>query len=219
MTKQIPDKVLYKGQEFILAGLKGRGLPKPIDFGILPEMTGIATACYRGYFSKHECSESKLFLVELSVIQNNQENLPLIEGVSAKTDNLLFSRYQNLKIFCPLSGGLVIVQNPTIHAGHFPNPIDFSEVMELIFENGFLQKEIDHSRKMKDLRQRIEGLRKQNRPDDDLLSKISLWSSAPDKLLSQEQEKLGNYMNEVKHIHELEWSFVENYEQQPEVKK
>jgi hypothetical protein len=219
MTKQIPDKVIYKGQEFILAGLKGHGLFKPVDFDILPEMMGFATACYRGYFCKYECSDNQLFLAELSVIQNTPDNFPLIEGVSAETDNSLFSRYRNLKNPCLLSGGLVIVQNPTTLAGHFPNPIEFSEVIELIFEKGFLQNEIDHSRKMKALRQRVDELRNQHRPDDDLLSKISLWSSSPDRLSEQEREKLSNYMSEVKHIHELEWSFVENYEQQPEVQK
>jgi hypothetical protein len=219
MTKQIPDKVLYNNQEFILAGLKGHGLFKPIDFGISPEMTGIATACYRGYFCKYACMDNKLFLVELSVIQSNHERLPLIEGISAESDDFLFSRYQNLKIPCPLSGGLLIVQNPITHPGHFPNPIEFSEVVELTFEQGFLQNKIDHSTKMAELRQRVDELRKYSKPDSDLLSVISKWSSSPDKLSNQEQKKLIGYRSEVEKIHELEWSFVSNYEQQPEIQK
>jgi hypothetical protein len=219
MTKQIPDKFLYINQEFIIAGIKGRGLFKPVDFGILPEMKGIVTACYRGYFSSYECSEDKLFLIELSVIQNDQSNLPLIQGIAAKTENVLFSRYYNLRIPCSLSGGLIIVQNPIAPVGHFPSPVDFSEVIELIFERGSLQNEIDHSHKMKDLKQRIDELRKLNRPDNELLNTISLWGSAPDKLSSRERERLESYMHNAQHIQRLEWSFVDNYEQQPDVQK
>ena len=90
MTKQIPDVVLYKGQEFTLAGLKGTGLFTPMDFGILSEVMGIVTACYRGYFCKYECIENELFLVELGVIHRDDVELPLIEGVSAKSDSILF---------------------------------------------------------------------------------------------------------------------------------
>jgi len=86
MTKQIPDKVLYKGQEYILAGLKGSGLFTPKDFGISSELMGVATACYRGYFCKYEFVDNKLFLVEFSVIQIDHADLPKIEDIFPKSD-------------------------------------------------------------------------------------------------------------------------------------
>jgi hypothetical protein len=180
-------------------------------------MMGIATACYRGYFCKYQCRDSELFLVELFVIQNNHDNLPLIEGISARSDNPIFARYQNLKIPCPLSGGLVIVRSPAMHVGTVPSPIEFEEVVELTFENGHLQNEIDHSAKMEELRQRVGELRIHNRPDSDLLSVIGKYGSSPDKLSNQEREKFNSYRTKGKNIHEVEWSFVSQYEQQPTI--
>ena len=87
MTKQIPDKVLYMGQEFILAGLKGTGLFTPRDFGISREMMGIATACYRGYFCRYECIDNRLFLIWLGIILEEDVELPSIAGISAKSNN------------------------------------------------------------------------------------------------------------------------------------
>ena len=159
MTKQIPDVVLYKGQKFILAGLKGTGLLTPRDFGISPEMMGVATACYRGYSCKYNCVENELFFVELGVIHRDKVKLPLIEDVSAKSDSFpLFHNYENLRIPCRLSGGLVLVRNSVGPVGHFPSRIEFEEVIEVIFEQGMLQREIDHSLRVADLRKTINEL-------------------------------------------------------------
>ena len=137
MTEQIPDKVIYKGQEFILAGLKGTGLFTPVNFGISPEMVDIATNCRRGYFCRYECIDNELFLVELGIFQRENIKLPLIEGVSAKPNSILFSSYERLRIPCSLSGGLILVRNPIEIAGQsFPNPLDFEEIVEILFEKG-----------------------------------------------------------------------------------
>src|SRR6185436_7356276 len=98
MTKQIPDIVLYKGQEFILAGLKGTRLFTPIDFGISSEMTGVMTACYRRYFCGYDCIDNELFLVELTIVRGDGAELPVIEGVHPKSvppesDIVIFNRY------------------------------------------------------------------------------------------------------------------------------
>src|SRR5262245_32489517 len=155
MTKQIPDKVLYKGQEFILAGLKGTRLCTPMDFGISKEMMGLSTACYRGYFCHYECIDSKLFLVKLGILQEEDVELPLIENVSAKSDNILFSWYENLKIPCPISGGLILVRTPIGLEGDRPSPRNFEEVVEILFEEGMLQREINHSKAVKGLRKTV----------------------------------------------------------------
>ena len=156
MTKQIPDKVLYKGQEFILAGLKGTGVCTPIDFGISREMMGIATACYRGYVCHYACIDNRLFLIWLGILQEEDVELPFIAGISATPYSILFSSHENLKIQCPLSGGLLLVRNPVGLEGDFPSPGDFTEVVEVLFEDGMLQQEIDHSKTVAALRKSVD---------------------------------------------------------------
>ena len=117
---------------------------------------GIATACYRGYVCHYACIDNRLFLIWLGVLQEEDVELPLIEGVSVKPDNILFSKYENLKIPCPLSGGLILVRNPVGLEGDFPSPRDFTEVLEVLFENGMLQQEIDHSKTVAELRKSVD---------------------------------------------------------------
>jgi hypothetical protein len=156
MTKQIPDKVLYKGREFILAGLKGTGICTPIDFGISREMMGIATACYRGYVCHYACIDNRLFLIWLGILQEEDVELPFIAGISATPYSILFSSHENLKIQCPLSGGLLLVRNPVGLEDDVPSPWDFKEVIEVLFEDGMLQQEIDHSKTVAALRKSVD---------------------------------------------------------------
>ena len=111
MTKQIEDKVLYRGQEYILAGLRGTGLCAPLEFGITSEMMGIMTACYRRYFCTYQCIDNQLFLVELVLVHHQDDNikLPVIEDVHPEaippnSDIILFNRYQGLKKFVHSQG-------------------------------------------------------------------------------------------------------------------
>jgi hypothetical protein len=118
MTKQIPDTVVYKGQEFILAGLKGTRLFFPIDFGITGDMMGIATACYRRYFCHYVCTQQELFLVRLNLIQGEVTDLPLITGIAPRSDRIgLFQIYEDLRIPCHFSGGLILVRDPIDDSG------------------------------------------------------------------------------------------------------
>jgi len=216
MTKQIPDKVLFKNQEYILAGLKGNGLLTPIDFGITATM--MTTGCYRGYFCQYTCLDDKLFLTELTVRPHNHK-IPIIDGISANLETFaLAPQYQNLKILCPLSGGLVIVRNPFLHVGTFPRPLEFSEVIEIIFEQGILQSEIDHSVKMANLRQLADELRKTHWPTVELLGLIRKSRASPEKLSTIEWEKVQDYLKGIQDIHDVVWSFVSNYKQQPTIK-
>jgi hypothetical protein len=215
MTHQAPDKVIYKGQEFILAGLKGNGLFRPIDFGITSEMIGCMTACYRGYCCKYKIIDEKLFLVELSVITGASDQIPLIEGVAAKTGP--FYDYQNLKILCPLSGGLVMVRNLLGLNLDFPSPLEFEIVVEVLFEQGMLQREIDHSIEMAGLRQTVDEFKRSLLESTDGLSEaLRKWDSHPEKRSDQEKKMcMENIDKVIEKRFEIHWSFVSDYEQQP----
>lgn len=225
MTKQIEDRVLYKGQEYILAGLKGAGLFTPLEFGISSEMMGIMTACYRRYFCTYECIDNQLFLVELVLVHHQRDDveLPAIESVHPKSvppdsDFILFNCYQELKIPCSFSGGLILVRNPVDkdEVGYFPSPIRFEEVLEAQFEQGSLYWKIDHSAAVAGLRKRIAVLREALESKSEVSEAIKKWTSRNEKVSDTERRLYMKYVNEIgnKAI-ELEWSFVSDYEQQP----
>lgn len=215
MVMQIPDKVSYKDQEFILAGLKGTGLFTPMDFGISPEMVDIATACYRGYFCRYECIDKELFLVELGIFTRENIKLPFIQDVSAKSNNTHFS-YESLRIPCSFSGGLILVRDPIEIAGQsFPGPLDFKEIVEILFEKGKLQQEIDHSLTVAGLRKQVDEFSDSFKSDGEL-SEFFRRDWTKEKASDSEMRLYREYLNEVANkMIEIEWSFVSNYEQQP----
>ena len=221
MTKQIPDKVLYKGQEYILAGLKGTGLFTPADFGISSEMMGIMTACYRRYFCTYNCIDSELHLTELVIVHHEDVELPVIGDVSPKSippqsDIIVFNSYQELKIPCSFSGGLILVRDPVGSVSNYPSPIEFEKVVEVLFEDGKFQYEIDHSITVASLRKRVDNLSETLKSNSNTSEALRKWDSRNEKVSDAESKLFDDYVNQVvdKTI-EIEWSFVSDYEQQP----
>ena len=217
MTKQIPDIVVYKGQEFILAGLKGSGLFTPMDFGISSDMMGVTTACYRRYFCEYACLNDELFLAKFSFIQQEEVEPPLIEGMAPKSDGIGFAHsYEDLRIPCLFSGGLILVRNPVGLVGHFPSPIEFEEVLEVLFEKGKLQREIDHSATVAGLRQQVNHLEEMLKSNLEVSEVLRKWDSPNEKVSDPETKIFENYLNQiVDKTMEVEWSFVSEYVQQP----
>ena len=217
MTKQIPDIVVYKGQNFILAGLKGSGLFTPTNLGISPDMMGVTTACYRRYFCEYDCTADELFLVKFSYIQQEGVEPPMTEGISATSDSIGFAHsYENLRIPCSFTGGLILVKNPVGLVGHFPSPIEFEEVVEVLFEKGKLQREISHSETVASLRKQADDLSETLKMNRELSEVLRKWDSPEERVSEPESELFDTYINQIvdKTI-EIEWSFVSDYEQQP----
>jgi len=217
MTKQIPDIVVYKGQEFILAGRKGSPLFTPMDVGLSLDMMGVTTACYRRYFCEYACLSDKLFLVKFSFIQREDVEPPLVEGISPSSDSIGFAHaYENLRIPCLFSGGLILVRNPVGLVGHFPSPIEFEEVVEVFFEKGQLQREISHSDTVASLRKQVDDLSETLKMNSQLSEVLRKWDSPEARVSAPETEVFDVYINQIvdKTI-EIEWSFVSDYEQQP----
>jgi hypothetical protein len=225
MTKQIPDKVLYKGQEYILAGLKGTRLFSPLDFGISSEMMGVMTACYRRYFCTYSCIDNELFLSELVLVHHQRDDveieLPAIEGVIPKpvppeSDIIIFNCYQELKIPCSFSGGLILVRNPVELVSDYPSPIEFEEVVEVLFEKGKMQQGLDHSATVARLRKQVDGVSETLKSNSEMAEVLRKWDSPDEKVSDPETKLFDEYINEIvdKTI-EIEWSFVSDYEQQP----
>jgi hypothetical protein len=76
MTKQIPDTLIYKGQEHTLDYelLSGYMYENKIE----PPPTGVMTALWRGYIAEFEIRDGQLFLNDLHVM-NDEEREPFIQ--------------------------------------------------------------------------------------------------------------------------------------------
>jgi hypothetical protein len=172
LTVQTPDVVIYENHKYEVAGLKGKGLLTPTDLGISPSM--MATNCYRGYICQYEIIDQKLYLTGMKV-RTADNQYPVVDEVSATLLFKIIGKYQNLKIFCEFSGGLVLVRDALSRSRVVvPIPSSFRTVIELILENGKMEQLIDHSEKMPDIRRQVDEV-----PDSsnkrNLISKIE-WS-------------------------------------------
>ena len=85
--------------------------------------------------------------------------------------------------------------------------------MEIHFEQGLLQSELNHSNKASELRETYDDLWRQiiNAPDE-LREKFHQWILAPEQMAGKDVEEFKQYFDKLSR---LEWSFVEGYEQQP----
>lgn len=174
MTAQIEDKFIYHDKEYKLVGISGGKLFEPSEFDIEPE--GVSTDCYRGYLAYFAVSEGRLTLDNLHVnlFKGDKEDGafsrneyvdkegPEINGVKpleqSEDKSYRFNNiYQDLNYQIDYSGGLLIadkfIQDLYVHMGFQP-AWKYEKVIELTFENGILQEEVDQSEKMAKAREK-----------------------------------------------------------------
>lgn len=149
MTAQIHDHLYYRGDEYAIVGVKGSGLPSPLDFDIVPVM--MSTACYRGYFAGYTCIGDRLFLTGLTV-RAGDGDYPPIEGVQAVIGGAYNAgQYRGLYRSVAFTGGLLIgrnfIQSLYVHMGFQKAPA-YQTVLELWFEGGNLRSAVDYSEKI-----------------------------------------------------------------------
>lgn len=135
MTAQVPDKFLFKGEEYVLIGVKGGKLIFPEQFGMTPEM--ITTACYRGFHCNYELTGEALYLRELTLREKDGNYLP-IDGVEpAKWDYM--ANYTGLDLLVDFTGILRLAKDfiPEfyIHMG-FQKATAFRTVLDVTLDAG-----------------------------------------------------------------------------------
>ncbi|MFX0139011.1 MAG: hypothetical protein ACFFDN_35545 [Candidatus Hodarchaeota archaeon] len=172
ITGQIPDEFILNGESFSLVGLKGQGLFKPEDFGIIPYFT--CTACWRGYVMRYIFTSSKLFLDGMRV---NVEDPPKINGVKPEAGDSLFKYdYSNLNLKTKFTGTILLakdfIESMYVHMG-FQRPIAFKTVVEIKIARGDIIS-------LKDLSKKIEEYRSQDpykgaQPQTDSQKDIEKW--------------------------------------------
>jgi hypothetical protein len=209
MTAQMPDQVRYRGKTYDIIGVKGESLLTPDQFGIQVGMWH--TACYRGYVSTYTCEDQELFLTELHIgqIADDAQWKP-INGIQPETqylDGYTFrdgkkvpvrsefgKKYLNLKVETYFSGGILIaadfIQSLYVHMG-FGKPYQYEHVHELLFHEGTLTQEADHSpkaaewreaiiRQHEELQRRIEELREAGLSNEDIFKQLRQQPSKDD---------------------------------------
>ena len=160
MTAQMPDVVRYKDEEYVLVGVKGRGLFSPKDFGMAP--VSVLTSCYRGYWTEYTCDAGTLWLTEMTVSSqgNRYQEIggvePMVERVPPT------ARYEGIRVASRFTGRLLIAKNllqeQYVHMG-FQKPVAYKNVMELVIEEGKIAEEIDRSDYFGEIRKKMGGVR------------------------------------------------------------
>jgi len=158
MTGQIPDKLIYNKSSYSIVGLKGEGLPSPLDFGLNP--ISPHTANWRGFIMTYKIAENCLIVQEMNVtVKNLNENPPLINNINPETkkEGSVHLTYNNLKLKTDFTGKILIakdfIDSMYVHMG-FQSPISFKSVIELEISAGTLIKVTDFSEIMKKYRTR-----------------------------------------------------------------
>ena len=149
MTAQIADIFLFKKEEYELIGIKGGDLVDPEQFGMEPEM--IHTACYRGFYSIYELTDSALLLRELTLRERNSNYVP-IAGVDPEKEEYQ-ATYHNLNVIVPFTGKIRLakdfIEEHYIHMG-FQKPTAFKTVIDVTIQDGKLVDVKDRSTEMKE---------------------------------------------------------------------
>ncbi len=170
MTAQWNDNFLYNDVDFSISGISEGELFNPNILNLEP--VGTCTACWRGYVAGFSLSHSILVLktLEINLFRDVRDDCgylqekkgPVINGVKPNAAQQKFKLFNNY--YCDLNyridytGGLLLandfIQDLYVHMGFHP-AWKYKKVIELIFEDGVLIKELDHSEKMAKFRTQI----------------------------------------------------------------
>jgi len=163
MTAQMPDLFRYEGVDYDLAGISAGGLFSPSQLGLEPK--GTCTACWRGYQAVFALAGSRPVLdtlrVELYKPGKGYRRLegPRINDVAPVDGQGGFNNhYVGMDYPLDYTGGLLLargfVRELYVHMGFHP-AWKYTDVVELVFEDGVLQRRFDRSERMAQIRQRI----------------------------------------------------------------
>lgn len=97
MTAQMSDRFFHQGEWYDLAGVNGKGLFEPSDYGMEPEVT--CTACWRGYIAGYELRDAQLLLKILLINAARTSSDETEEGKPPAEFSFRFS--PNLEIIRP----------------------------------------------------------------------------------------------------------------------
>jgi len=158
MTAQMPNIFQYRGQQYSIAGISGTGFFNPQEHNLKP--IGTCSACWDGYICSYTLQDQRLVLSELRIELNEPApELFGIQPVPTSEPSFWSAIYEGLQQPIPYTGGLLIargfIRELYVHMGHHP-AWKYTEVHELIFDNGKLLQETDRSAQIAEVRRNID---------------------------------------------------------------
>ncbi len=148
MTAQISDTFILKGKNYQLIGIDGGELVSPEQFGMVPTM--MHTACYRGYYSTYELTDSELILRELTLSEKNGNYLP-INGINPEKEEYQ-ATYRDLGLVVPFTGKMRfargLIEEFYVHMG-FQKASAFKTVLDFTLKEGKIVEVRDRSKDAK----------------------------------------------------------------------
>ncbi len=174
MTAQIPDSVIYEGEEFFLVGVKGEKLYIPEDFGIAPHFR--STACWRGYVMRYTFNKGQLVLDRMLLNTSKPLKINGIEPQTLKDVGSFDYSYENLSIKTDFTGAILLakdfIQEMYVHMG-FQRPMAYEIVVELEIQHGNMVSVKDLSKRMEEFRNQDNS--KDARPQSNSRKDIENW--------------------------------------------
>ncbi|MGL4336057.1 MAG: hypothetical protein ACRCST_04115 [Turicibacter sp.] len=155
MTAQIEDSIKFLYKKYDIVAIQKSWPFHPEDIDMLP--VGCSSDCWRGFVCEYAVTTKGLKLKNLYI--NVEEDYKPINGVEAVPSNMGMMVYKNLNLDIEYSGGIIIaadfMHEYYVHMG-FQAPVSYKTVYELVFDKGQLIEKIDHSDKMKKVREENE---------------------------------------------------------------
>ena len=152
MTTQIPDRFLFKGEEYSLIGKEGGNLASPKQFGMEPVM--MHTGCYRGFYATYELMEEALYLRELTLREKNGNYLPIEAIEPTKEDHQ--ATYHGLSVVVPFTGYIRLakdfIRELYVHEDYYQRPTAFKTVLDIALKDGKVVEVNDRSQEMEEKR-------------------------------------------------------------------
>ena len=205
MTAQRGDIYSYEGEAYKLVYRTSQTF-LPQTYGFLPERW--MTSCMRGYWCRYDINNDRLFLRDLTILDQNGF-YPELNGVSCdppktvresvledlREDPAAVSfyygrrprKYHDIGLFLPYTGR-ILAGSETIggfytHLG-YQRAQSYKKLTEFVFENGVLADVIDHSHAAELLR---EGIMKRRAEGTwNMFEEHSLYEQMPE----EDREKL-----------------------------
>jgi hypothetical protein len=147
MSAQIQDRVIYRQEDFVLAGANGSGLFHPSDHNLKLEPPH--QTCWRGNTVEYSVHLGRLMIRSLWLNPRDPGSLPLL--LFGAPYDPVSSTYNNCPEPVPFTGGILVARHfrkEHIQELGFPPAWKFEEVHELTFEDSWLVKETDRSELM-----------------------------------------------------------------------
>ncbi|OQX02397.1 MAG: hypothetical protein BWK80_57965 [Desulfobacteraceae bacterium IS3] len=161
MTAQISDFLILEGSEYNISAIQNKWPFDPKEHGFNP--VSPHTACWRGYYCKYIVQDKELYLCSLNVSIGEGNPVGWAGAMPQESEFFKYDRmweYKPKGYKVPYTGGIVIardfIREFYVHMG-FHRPHCYAIVKELIFRNGYLENETDHSEKMKFVRDSLRS--------------------------------------------------------------